>query len=99
MENRDLTDEIVALILRVAAELRDDGELQYEGEVSADTRLFGREGLLDSIGLVRLIIEVEQALEDELGKPLSLADEKALSLKSSPYRTVGTLAEYARTQL
>ncbi len=95
METPEPKTEILDLIARVAAELRDDGELQYAGELNAETPLFGREGVLDSMGLVRLIVEVEQALEDEYGSPVSLADEKAMSQRSSPYRTVGTLAAYA----
>jgi acyl carrier protein len=63
--------------------------------VDADTPLFGRDGLLDSMGLVTLVVAVEQAIEDELGVSVSLADARALSQKASPYRTVGALADYA----
>jgi len=41
------------------------------------------------------MVAVEQAIEDELGVSVSLADERALSQRTSPYRTVGTLADYA----
>ena len=44
-------------------------------------------------------IEVEQAVEDELGVRISLADEKALSQRNSPYRTVKALAEYAHAEI
>ena len=62
-----------------------------------DTPLFGREGFLDSMGLVTCVVAVEQAIEDELGVSVSLADDRALSQRTSPYRTVGTLADYADT--
>ena len=42
---------------------------------------------------------VEQEIEDRHGTSVALADEKALSQSSSPYRTVGTLAEYAAAAL
>jgi len=40
-------------------------------------------------------VAVEQTIEDKYGASISLADEKALSQRNSPYRTVGSLAEYA----
>ena len=66
---------------------------------SPDTALFGHAGALDSLGLVNLIVAVEQAVEDELGVPVALADEKAMSQNASPFRTVGTLADYVRRQI
>ena len=42
---------------------------------------------------------VEQAVEDELGASVTLADEKAMSQSTSPFRTVGTLAAYVWRQL
>jgi len=64
-----------------------------------DTPLFGDDGALDSVGLVSLVVGVEQALEERFGAVVSLADEKALSQRHSPYRTVESLAEYASRQL
>ena len=57
--------------------------------------LFGEDGVFDSMGLVSLIVAVEQEIEDRFGKAVALADERALSRSSSPYRTVETLAYYA----
>ena len=48
---------------------------------------------------MNLIVAVEQAVEDELGVRVTLADEKAMSQRSSPFRTVGTLAAYVWRQL
>ncbi len=61
---------------------------------SIDTVLFGESGKLDSLGLVNLIVATEQRLEELFEVSLTLADEKAISQKNSPFRTVGTLAEY-----
>lgn len=62
--------------------------------LNEDTRLIGREAVLDSMGLVNLIIEVEQRLEDEHDVTVVLADERAMSQKNSPFRSVQTLADY-----
>ncbi len=61
--------------------------------------LFGRGGRLDSLGLVNFVTEVEQQLEDELEVSLSLADEKALSRKRSPFHSIETLSEYIQSLL
>lgn len=62
--------------------------------LDAGTALFGTNGLLDSMGLVTLIVEVEQALADRFNITMTLADDRAMSQRSSPFRSVGTLADY-----
>ncbi len=63
-------------------------------EKSLNTVVFGDMGKLNSLGLVTFIVATEQKIEDETGISVTLADEKAMSQKNSPFRTVGTLAEY-----
>jgi acyl carrier protein len=58
------------------------------------TALFGAQSVLDSLGLVNLIVGVEQRIADDLDLPITLADEKAMSQRNSPFRTVDTLADY-----
>jgi hypothetical protein len=43
--------------------------------------------------------ELEQAIEEQLNVSVRLADEKALSQRHSPYRSVGTLAAYAHQEI
>jgi acyl carrier protein len=62
--------------------------------ISEETRLIGREAVLDSMGLVNLIVEVEQRLEEEYDVTIVLADERAMSQKNSPFRSVQSLADY-----
>jgi acyl carrier protein len=65
-----------------------------DANVDRDTKLLGGGGVVDSLGLVSLIVSLEQAIDDEWHVNLSLADERAMSQTRSPYRTVGSLAEY-----
>ena len=67
--------------------------------LSAETVLFGPSGLLDSMGLVSVVVELEQKLSDHAGREVSLMDDRALSQARSPFRTVGSLADYARARL
>jgi acyl carrier protein len=56
--------------------------------------LLGPGSALDSLGLVTLIVDVEQRLADEYDVSITLASENAMSRRQSPFRTVGTLADY-----
>jgi acyl carrier protein len=87
--------EPVSLIVSALQELCEQQGVKIPGCLGGETSLFGQDGLLDSLGLVSLVIAVEQAIADEFGVHVSLADEKAMSQKHSPYRTIGALVEYA----
>ncbi len=87
-------DALIELIAERLAELGPPG-LARGSKVTEETALLGEEGLLDSLGLVNLLVDVEQALEDETGAALTIGDDRAVSARHSPFRTVGTLADYA----
>ena len=61
---------------------------------SMDTILFGNGAKLDSLGLVTLLVIIEQNIEDEYNIVLTIADEKAMSQKNSPFRTIESLSKY-----
>jgi acyl carrier protein len=67
--------------------------------IGADTRLFGGDSPLDSTALVSLIIEVEQQVNETYGVDTVIADDRAMSQAHSPFRTVGSLADYIETLL
>jgi hypothetical protein len=50
--------------------------------------------VLDSIAVVSLIVDIEQQLEMEHDVSVTLASEKAMSQRSSPFRTAGVLADH-----
>jgi acyl carrier protein len=87
-------EEIVKIIFSVVDEtnwlLPSDRQLTK----STETHLFGDSSNLDSLGLVTFITETEEKIEEELGVSITLADERAMSQKNSPFGTVGTLADY-----
>lgn len=59
-----------------------------------DTALFGGSASLNSIQLVSFIVCVEEMIQDEMGKEIELANDKAMSRRSSPFRNISTLASY-----
>jgi acyl carrier protein len=89
--------EIVQVIYDAIDDMND--ELDVRIPKAEDTVLFGEGSALDSIGLVRLILAIEEGVEDDLNVSITLADEKAMSRERSPFRTVSSLAEYVRSLL
>lgn len=83
-------------ILEMIYQSIDELNLQKERKLIKEegTKLFGRDCDLDSLGLVNLISIIEDNLEEITGEYIPIADEKAFSLESSPFKTVGTLADY-----
>lgn len=63
------------------------------------TKLYGEKSILDSMGLVYLITDIEEKISDEFSKHIVLANEKAMSQKTSPFRDVETLAKYIQNIL
>jgi len=64
-------------------------------EESLDGPLFGDSGL-DSLGLVRFIVLVEERIEDVTSIRLSLASDRAMSRRTSPFKNLQTLADFIR---
>ncbi len=68
-------------------------------DASSDVPLLGAHSQLDSLALVRFIITVERQVETDLNVAVSLTDERAMSQRNSPYRTIGTLIDYIAATL
>ena len=92
-------EQLVSLVLAAAEDLNDIFEDPIDLSAGADALLYGDRGPLQSMDLVSLVIAVEQLIEDESGTLVSLTDERAMSQKSSPFRSVESLATYAHTLL
>ncbi len=75
---------------------RDDTEKIVKAE---ETVLLGQEGVLDSFGLVSLIVAIEQSIEEQFNVTLVLADEKAMSMRNSPFRAIGIFADHISNRL
>jgi len=84
--------ECTDLICEIYKEFLPPGQPAHD--VNAETRLFGARTQLDSSALVSLLVEVEQQINDAVGTEILLADDRAMSQKHSPFRNIGTLAEY-----
>ena len=86
-------DNILDLVLEVVKEVGEDQSNQTLIDATENTKLFGEN--LDSMGIVFLVTDLETRISEELDIDLTLADERAMSQKTSPFRSVKTLASYA----
>jgi acyl carrier protein len=91
-------ESLLALVAETVRDYRLTA-LGVEQPVEPETPLFGAEGGLDSLGLVSVVVELEQRLSDREGREISLMNDQAMSQSRSPFRTVRSLADYAHSQV
>ena len=87
------TAELQAVVLESIAQLNRSRTPREQLEVSPTAPIFGNASPLDSLGLVALLIEIEERLADR-GTTITLANERAMSRARSPFRDVPTLLTY-----
>ena len=89
--NREVAIRVILAALRDILETRIEDNLPALDET---TQMIGRAAVLDSIGFVTLIIEVEQRLESDYGLVVVLTDDRSMSQTRSPFFSVGLMADY-----
>lgn len=85
--------KIEPLVIESVRMLANDFEIEALTEATGESPLYGENGPLDSMALVNLIADVEDAVAERTGATITLADERALSAKRSPFRSVASLIE------
>ena len=90
--------EIQELVLRAIRNINMARKPEAQLEVSTTARLFGGGSPLDSLGLVSLLIDIEEALQDR-GHNVTLSDARAMSQARSPFRSVDALVTYIQESL
>ena len=86
------SESAIELVETVVRNLADELGYPQLSRPTPDTQLFGEASGIDSLSLVRIVAEVERAAGERFNKRVVLADERAMSRRKSPYRTVSTLA-------
>lgn len=86
-------NEIVINTLKGYCEAND-----IQVEINKDTALIGSNKIMDSMGLVNNIVDIETAFLDE-DVEISLTSEAAMSGRISPFRSVGSLCNFIARQL
>lgn len=86
--------KITGLVIAGLQDILAEKKVLLADPISASTGLVGPQAALDSLGLVTLLVDLEQKIDEAFGCSLTLADERAMSQKSSPFRTVQSLSDY-----
>lgn len=89
MTNDDI-QRIIFDAIEMANNAREDDK---QIPVSAETKLYGTGGQLDSMGLVSFLVDIEESFQDD-DINISLSDERAMSQSNSPFRNVRSLTDY-----
>ena len=86
-------DVLEALVLECLSRLNEGRRPEDRLDVSPEAAIFGHGSRLDSLGLVTLLIEIEEQLASR-GRSITLADAHAMSQARSPFRDVPALVRY-----
>ena len=88
MNRTDIEDLVIEVIWEYVKV-----ELAEPITVDSSTILFGEDGCLDSMGLVSILIDIEDRLSDD-GIEIELTSARAMSRKHSPFASPATLSSY-----
>jgi acyl carrier protein len=91
MNKNKMISEIIQSAIQTQIPLLPEPIDLSQGEA---TQLFGEGGVLDSMGLVTLVLTIEEMIEDEMGVAITIVSEKAMSARRSPFATIGSLVEF-----
>lgn len=91
--------EIENLVINSVKLLAEDFDLDGLKQADKNSSLYGNDGAMDSMALVNLIADVEDAVLDQTGIAITLADEKAMSARNSPFLTVNSLTQAVMERL
>lgn len=89
-----MKDKIEKIVTEVVALYASENGIIQIKNPTLKTVLFGKDSLIDSIGLVTIIVEVESKIFEDLDINISLSDEKAMSQTHSPFKTIESLTAY-----
>lgn len=89
-----MKDVILKIIYLCVDEINDDLEADGKLEKNELEEIFSANSKLDSMGLVNFVVSIEEKIQEHFNLDVTLADDKAMSQSRSPFRTIGSLAEY-----
>ena len=94
MKNKIGREEVLTLVLSALEIYCSENDIIFDISKGEELKLFGGDSLLDSLGLVSLVVSIEEAIEEQFNVSIVLADEKAMSRRTSPFSRVSYLVDY-----
>ena len=87
-------EEVQEVVLNALRNINEERSANRQIPIRLDTRLFGRNAVLDSLALVSVIVDVEDAISQAEGREISLSDDRAMSQQESPFSDANALVSY-----
>ena len=72
----------------------EENDIEIIDDINANTRLIGASGFLDSLDLVSFIVDLEEALNEKFNLNIELANDSAMSRKTTPFANISSLADF-----
>jgi acyl carrier protein len=86
-------EAILAVVLQAMRNTNLARDAESQLTVSPDAAIFGPSSPLDSLGLLTLLLDIEEDLQ-AAGATVRLSDDRAMSQTRSPFRSVESLVDY-----
>jgi len=91
--------ELLTVILSEVKNICDEGGINV-AELDENTEIFGQGSLLDSLGLVTLVVKLEDYIFEKEGKEIQIVDDDAILTSSgNPLQTPSVLADLILSKL
>ena len=91
-------NKIKEIVIAAIKDYCEMNQIYLECEIEKTTPLIGSASILNSMGLVNVIVDIETAFLDE-DVEISLTSETAMSGRISPFRSVGSLCNFIARQI
>lgn len=89
-----MDDKILKIIIELVKKIGERNNIPNLINPQLETELYGMSGNLDSLSLVYLAVNLEDLISEEFGVEVTLVDDKAISQKNSPFKTIQSLKDY-----
>ena len=93
------TEKIQELVFNCTKEFFENSDYELNTSINEKFRLIGNSSPLDSMGLVSLIVDIEESINDEFDVEIVIASEKAMSAKTSPFINLEKLILFIEEEL
>lgn len=87
-------EDVQGAVFSALTELQDlEGRVIWD-PISTESKIFGPEAPLDSMSFVSLMAIVEEKVLDATGVAITVASDKAFSLKYNPFKNAKSLVQF-----
>ncbi|MCI0365188.1 MAG: hypothetical protein L0Y44_13520 [Phycisphaerales bacterium] len=86
-------ERLKSLLMECVREYAEQAGVQVK--IDENTPLLGADSAVDSLGLVMIVTGFEAKVNETFDSGIVLANESAMSMRRSPFRSVAALTEYA----